>query len=86
MYISDLFPANAPSLWALGAACRMLDTLLVPPSQSSQDGVNRSLQFDDEALLMIARCFPTTLRVLCIGGPKVTVTGLKYIGKVICIL
>lgn len=84
IYVSRNFPLSAPVVWSIGAACRNIDTLIVPQSKALHSSDKRKvdyLRFNDSCLLMVARCWPKTLKTLCISGIHITVSGIAQLGK-----
>lgn len=75
-YISNTYPASPEAIWSLGAGCRRLNTLIIPPVFPS----NNSHKFSDHCLSIIGKCW-IELKILCIGGTSVTLKGLVAIAQ-----
>ncbi|XP_013418991.2 uncharacterized protein LOC106179780 [Lingula anatina] len=73
-YLSSSSPASSEVIWALGAGCKRINTLLMPPVYPS----SLPHTFNNSSVKMIGKCWPH-LRVLCIGGIDVNVEGLTAI-------
>lgn len=69
----------------MGASCRKIETLIFPLSKNRRIDNNirigNDLRFDDNCLLMIARCWPISLKRLSVAGHNITISGLAQIGN-----
>ncbi|ELU07026.1 hypothetical protein CAPTEDRAFT_177056 [Capitella teleta] len=75
-YISDLDPVGSEVIWSLGAGCRQVSRLIIPPMFPNQN----PHKFTNHCAFNIARCWPD-LHTLSIGGVDVNSKGLTAIGN-----
>ncbi|CAH1783173.1 unnamed protein product [Owenia fusiformis] len=75
-YISESDPAGYEVIWALGAGCRDLSTLIIPPMHPSQ----HPYRFNNRCLRLVSQCW-SQLHVLCIGGVEINQKGLVNLAK-----
>ncbi|XP_077864703.1 uncharacterized protein LOC100369563 [Saccoglossus kowalevskii] len=76
MYISEFDPVGHEVIWALGAGCRNVVSLQIPPMHPCQ----KPHKFNNRCMQMVGRCWPL-LRALSIGGIDVDEKGLVSITK-----
>ncbi|XP_071947498.1 uncharacterized protein [Antedon mediterranea] len=71
MYVSSTDPVGHEVIWALGAGCRNIRALQIPPLFPCEN----SQKFNNKCVQMIGRCWPL-IQGLCIGGIDVDIRGL----------
>ncbi|XP_033125390.1 uncharacterized protein LOC117123540 [Anneissia japonica] len=76
MYVSDTDPIGHEVIWALGAGCRNICALQIPPMFPCKN----AQKFNNKCLQMVGRCWPL-LQGLCIGGMEIDVKGLVSVVK-----
>ncbi|XP_022091809.1 F-box only protein 41-like isoform X2 [Acanthaster planci] len=75
-YISQTDPIGHEVIWALGAGCRNIASLKVPPRQPCP----QHQRLSNRCLQMIGRCWPLLL-ALSVGGPSIDIHGLVSIAR-----
>ncbi|XP_038070972.1 F-box only protein 41-like [Patiria miniata] len=75
-YISQTDPIGHEVIWALGAGCRNIASLKVPPRQPC----HQHQRLSNRCLQMIGRCWPLLL-ALSVGGPSIDINGLVSVAR-----
>ncbi|XP_072041531.1 F-box only protein 41-like isoform X1 [Amphiura filiformis] len=75
-YVSQTDPAGHEVIWAVGAGCRQIESLKLPPGFPC----DQPYKFNNRCAQMISRCWPR-LKALSIGGKGVDGKGLVTIAK-----
>ncbi|KAL5022592.1 hypothetical protein ScPMuIL_001747 [Solemya velum] len=75
-YMSDTDPVAPEVLWALGAGCGDIRSLVIPPLFPCQ----KPHRFNNQCLQIIAQCCPD-LQLLGIGGKQIDIKGFTLIAK-----
>nr|XP_054766719.1 F-box only protein 41-like [Lytechinus pictus] len=73
-YISKTDPVGSEVIWALGAGCRQIQSLKIPPKHPCE----KPKRFNSACVATIGRCW-TQLKALSVGGPSVKVESLSVV-------
>ncbi|KAK3095300.1 hypothetical protein FSP39_012966 [Pinctada imbricata] len=75
-YITNSNPLGPDVMWAFGAGCRTVTSLVIPPLYPCEN----SDRFSNKCLQTISQCC-VDLKVLSIGGPNIDINGLVLVVK-----